>query len=700
MDKLIAVDSGGTFTDTVLLDEDGNVTTAKSPSTPDDFSRGVIASVTNAAELAGIGFEDALRATKPFCIGTTVTTNALLTRSGSRVGLITTRGHEDTLIIGRTIQKAAGLTDSQLTNLARLEKADPIIPRPLIRGVTERIDYKGSVMVDLDIDEARQAVSDLVADGVDAIAVCFLWSFLNPTHEERVRNMVVSQFPDVFVTASHEVAPVIKEYERVATTALNAYLSRSTYAHLSALQQSLSGAGLRQDPVVMQSTGGVTSAEACKGNAVWLLGSGPAGGVMGAARLGRLIGAENIVTTDVGGTSFDVGLVVDGEPLVDGTPVFDKYHTVLPVIDVASIGAGGGSIAWIEPGTGLLKVGPRSAGASPGPVCYGAGGLEPTVTDANLVLGRIDPEYFLGGSLSVDKPLAEEVIRDRIAAPLGISVSEAAIGIIEIIDARMADLVRNKTIGRGYDPADFALFAFGGAGPLHVGAYAIDVGVKMIVVPTHSSVFSAFGIAGSDLVNVRQASDPMTAPFVLGRLNEVYALLEKQALGDLAADGVADEDATATREIEMRYRGQVHELRVPVPSGTLGQADIDGVISEFKRRYDRRYGRGATFDEAGIEARTLLVRGVGRVLKPEMRPDPLEGEDPSAAHVSERPVFFRELGGFSSTTIFRRELLRAGNRVVGPAVIEAIDTTVVVHPSQSARVDEWGSILFERHGDD
>ena len=405
--------------------------------------------------------------------------------------------------------------------------------------------------------------------------------------------MVVAQFPEVFVTASHEVAPVIKEYERVATTALNAYLSRSTYTYLSALQQSLSGAGLRQDPVVMQSTGGVTSAEACKGNAVWLLGSGPAGGVMGAARLGRLIGAENIVTTDVGGTSFDVGLVVDGEPLVDGTPVFDKYHTVLPVIDVASIGAGGGSIAWIEPGTGLLKVGPRSAGASPGPVCYGAGGLEPTVTDANLVLGRIDPEYFLGGSLSVDKPLAEEVIRDRIAAPLGISVSEAAIGIIEIIDARMADLVRNKTIGRGYDPADFALFAFGGAGPLHVGAYAVDVGVNMIVVPTHSSVFSAFGIAGSDLVNVRQASDPMTAPFDLGRLNEVYAVLEKQALGDLAADGVADEDATATREIEMRYRGQVHELRVPVPSGTLHQADIDEVIADFKRRYDQRYGAAA-----------------------------------------------------------------------------------------------------------
>ena len=700
MDKVIAVDSGGTFTDTVLLDEQGHVTTAKSPSTPDDFSRGVLASVTRAAEASGIDVEAALAATKPFCVGTTVATNALLTRTGARVGLVTTKGHEDTIIVGRTIQKAAGLTDSQLTDLAKLEKADPIVPRPLIRGVTERVDYKGAVVIDLDIDEAREAVADLVAHGLDAIAVCFLWSFLNPTHEERVRDMIVSDFPDLFVTASHEIAPVIKEYERVATTALNAYLARSTYEYLSSLQESLTAGGLRQDPVVMQSTGGVTAAESCKGNAVSLLGSGPAGGVIGAARLGELIGAANIVTTDVGGTSFDVGLVVGGEPLVDGTPVFDQYHTVLPVIDVASIGAGGGSIAWIEPGTGLLKVGPQSAGASPGPVCYGAGGTEPTVTDANLVLGRIDPDYFLGGTQHLDKPRAEKVIGERIADPLGMSVPEAAAGIVEIIDARMADLVRNKTIGRGYDPSDFALFAFGGAGPLHVGAYAIDVGARMIVVPTHSSVFSAFGIAGSDLINVRQASDPMTAPFDLGRLNEVYAVLEKQALADLAANGVADENMTTTREIEMRYRGQVHEIRVPVPGGTLGQADLDGVMAEFGSRYDRRFGRGATFDEAGIEARTLLVRGIGRVVKPEMRPAPSEGEDPAAARIGEREVFFREMGGFSPTPIFRRVLLRSGNRVVGPAVIEAVDTTIVVHPTQSTRVDEWGSLLFELDRDD
>ncbi len=695
MNTVIAVDSGGTFTDAVLLDADGRVTTSKSPSTPQDFSAGVMASVAGAAASLGIGLGQALGAARPFCVGTTVATNALLTRSGARVGLITTKGHEDALIIGRTIQKAAGLTDRELTDLARLEKARPIVPRPLTRGVTERVDYKGSVVVGLDLDEARAAASDLLGMGAEAIAVCFLWSFLNPDHERRVEDMIAAEHPGVPVTCSHRIAPVIKEYERTATTALNAYLARSTRDYLSALQRRLRDGGLGGDPVVMQSTGGVAPAETCKDRAVALLGSGPAGGVIGAARLGQMMGIDHIVTTDVGGTSFDVGLVVGGEPLVNGAPVFDQYHTVLPAIDVVSIGAGGGSVAWIEPGTGLLKVGPASAGADPGPVCYGAGGAEPTVTDANLVLGRIDPDYFLGGAKALDKPRAEAAIGERIAGPLGITVAEAAAGIVDIIDARMADLVRNQTIGRGYDPGDFALFAFGGAGPLHAGAYAIDVGVRAIVVPAHSSVFSAFGIAGSDLVNVRQASDPMMAPFDPGRVSEIYARLEEQARADLAAAGVAAHNVSAAREIEMRYRGQVHELRVPVPAGRLGPADLDGVTAEFRRRYDRRFGRGAGFDEAGIEARTLLVRGAGRVVKPEMHPEPDQGPDPARARTGERPVFFRGLGGFSPTAVFRRERLRSGNRVDGPAVIEAADTTVVVHPSQSVRVDQWGSLLFE-----
>ena len=697
MDRLVAVDSGGTFTDCVTLDTAGRVRTAKASSTPADYSEGVVQSVARAAAADGLDLGELLRRTGSFCHGTTVATNALLTRSGSVVGLITTKGHEDAIIVGRTIQKAAGLSESELSNLAHLEKAAPIVPRPLIKGVTERIDYRGAVVVPIDLDETAGAVAELVAGGVEAIAVCFLWSFLNPTHERAVAELIRSRHPELFVTVSHEVAPVIKEYERCATTVLNGYLSRTTHSYISKLQERLADGGLVGDPVIMQSFGGVSSAESSKGRAVALLGSGPTGGVFGAAALGRLIGADNIVTTDVGGTSFDVGLVTDGEPLVVGTPVFDKYHTVLPVIDVVSIGAGGGSLAWIEPGTGLIKVGPQSAGAVPGPACYGIGGTLATVTDANLVLGRLDPDYFLGGERRLHIDLATAAIETHIAGPAGLSVPEAAMAIVDILDARMADLVRMSTIGRGYDPREFTLFAFGGAGPLHVGAYAADVGTRLTVVPTNSAVFSAFGIAASDPVAVVQASDPMAAPFDPERLEGIYASLAAGAVEELGANGVAPEDITTSREVEMRYRGQVHEVRVPVPNGPLGAESLAVVMEEFRRRYNRRYGSGAAAD-AAVEARTFVVRGVGRQAKPELRPAALGPEDPGPALVAERPVWFRPLGGFVPTSIYRRELLRPGNIVVGHAVIEAVDTTMVIHPGQRADIDAWGNILLDTTG--
>jgi len=697
VDRLVAVDSGGTFTDCVTLDAAGRVRSAKAASTPADFSEGVVRSAARAAACEGLELEGLLARTGSFCHGTTVATNALLTRSGSVVGLITTKGHEDAIIVGRTIQKAAGLSEAELSNLARLEKAIPIVPRPLIRGVTERIDYRGSAVVPLDLDEAAGAVTELVDAGVEAIAICFLWSFLNPEHERAVADLIRSRHPELFVTVSCEVAPVIKEYERCATTVLNGYLSRTTHAYISNLQKRLADGGLVNDPVIMQSIGGLSRAESSKGRAVALLGSGPTGGVFGAAALGALIGAENIVTTDVGGTSFDVGLVVDGEPLVVGTPVFDKYHTVLPVIDVVSIGAGGGSVAWIEPGTGLVKVGPQSAGAVPGPACYGAGGTLPTVTDANLVLGRLDADYFLGGERRLHVDGAREAIETHIAAPTGLSVPEAAMAIVDILDARMADLVRMSTIGRGYDPREFALFAFGGAGPLHVGAYAADVGTRLTVVPANSAVFSAFGIAASDPVAVAQASDPMIAPFDAGRLEAAYDSLAARAVEELRANGVAPDDITATREVELRYRGQVHEVRVPVPDGPLDDESLAALMAEFRRRYNRRYGSGAAAD-AAVEARTFVVRGVGRQAKPELRPAPLGPADPAAAAVAERRVWFRPLGGFVPTPVYRRELLRPGNRVEGHAIIEAADTTMLIHPGQRADVDAWGNILLDTTG--
>ncbi|HZQ07788.1 MAG TPA: hydantoinase/oxoprolinase family protein [Anaerolineae bacterium] len=692
MSYIIAVDSGGTFADCIVVDDAGRVTAAKASSTPDDYSRGVLESVARAAERLGLTLQQLLADATLFAHGTTVATNALLTRSGSKTGLVTTRGHEDALIIGRTVQKVAGLSEGEITYLVHLDKADPLVPRPLIKGVTERVDYKGAVIVPLKEKEVVLAVKELVQDGCEAIAVSLLWSFLYPAHEQRIREIIHALYPNVLVSLSHELAPVIKEYERTATTVINAYLGQVTGRYLASLVERLKANGFQHEPVVMQSSGGVVPVQQAQERAVSLLSSGPAGGVMGAVALGKALGHRDLITTDVGGTSFDVGLVVDGEPQFSLAPVFAKYHTVLPSIDIPSIGAGGGSIAWIEPGSRLLKVGPRSAGAVPGPVCYDAGGTEPTVTDANVVLNRLNPNFFLGGAKKLNAEKAREAIQDRIARPLGLSVEDAALGIVDILDAKMADLVRKVSIGRGYDPRDFVLLAFGGAGPLHVGAYARDVGVKEIIIPAHSSEFSAWGIVGSDLVNLRQVSEPMLAPFDPARLNAIYAQLEADARATLEREGVSNGAVSFARYIDMRYRGQIHEVRVPVPTHELGQTELAAIHQTFEDIYNRKYGQGAAYRKAGIEARTYQVRGIGRIPKPAWVKHEMNGADVNAALKETRQVYFK--GGWRATPVYTREKLRSGQRMNGPALIEALDTTVLVPPDMTLRIDEYDNMVM------
>jgi N-methylhydantoinase A len=694
MNYIIAVDSGGTFADCIVVDAGGRVTAAKAPSTPDDYSRGVLDSVARAAGSLGLGLEELLAQATLFAHGTTVATNALLTRTGAKTGLITTRGHEDALIIGRTVQKVAGLSEGEITYLVRLDKADPLIPRPLIKGVTERVDYKGAVIVPLNEKEVTRAARELAAAGCQAIAVSLLWSFLYPEHEQRVRELIHAIAPAMFVSVSHELAPVIKEYERTATTAINAYLGQVTGRYLAALVERLKASGFQHEPVIMQSTGGVVPVTQASVRAVSLLSSGPAGGVIGAVALGKAMGNRDLITTDVGGTSFDVGLVVDGEPQFSLSPVFAKYHTVLPSIDIPSIGAGGGSIAWIEPGTNLLKVGPHSAGAVPGPVCYDAGGTEPTVTDANVVLERLNPDFFLGGTKRLNAARAREVILEKIAGPMGVTLEEAALGIVEILDAKMADLVRKTSIGRGYDPRDFVLLAFGGAGPLHVGAYGHDVGVREIIIPAHSSEFSAWGIVGSDLINLRQVSEPMLAPFNPARLNAIYGQLERDARATLEREGLSDGAVSFMRYIDMRYRGQIHEVRVPVPTRELGESELKGIHQTFEDIYNRKYGQGAAYRQAGIEARTYQVRGIGRINKPAWVRHERTREDASAAHKETRQVYFR--GGWRATTVYAREKMQAGNRIFGPAIVEAVDTTVLVPPDMTLTIDEYENMVMGR----
>ncbi|HZQ03085.1 MAG TPA: hydantoinase/oxoprolinase family protein [Gaiellaceae bacterium] len=684
----IGVDTGGTFTDLVEVRDDGTVATAKRPSTPPDFSRGVI-DVVGAADGGRI-----LADADYFYHGTTVATNAMITGSGVKIGFVTTAGHRDVLPMMRIIGRSAGRSEIELKQYSRTYKPQPIVPKTRIKEVHERIDYQGRVVVPLNEASARQAVRELVADGVEAIGVCFLWSFKNRTHEQRMREIVLEEAPEMHVSISSDIVPAMREYERSATTAVNAYLAPLLSSYLHRLEGDLQQAGLRSSLFVMQSLGGAMRADDAEQRAVNTLVSGPAGGVIASRYLGSKLGHRNIICADVGGTSFDVALIVDGEPIITSTTDVNQYTLLVPTIDIVSIGAGGGSIAWVD--LGRLRVGPQSAGADPGPACYGRGGTEATVTDADVVLGYIDPSYFLGGEIALDRELAERAIRERVAEPLGMSVAEAAAGIVEIANQHMSDLIRKLTIERGYDPRDFVVYAFGGAGPLHGGAFGRELGVREIVYPLGNiaSAFSAFGLAVSDLQTVTQISDLALAPFDPQRVNEHFERLEEEAVSQLARGAVAPESVTTQRVFELRYKGQVHQVDTPVPAGRLDAGALEAVIDDFERRYETLYGRGSGFREAGVELVTYRVLASARVQDAEISEHETGEPPPEPTH--ER-LHWRELDDAVETAIYRGSL-PPGTAFDGPAVIRLESTTALVHPGQRAAVDSYGNIRVTTGG--
>jgi N-methylhydantoinase A len=685
----IGVDIGGTFTDCVIADENGHRSVSKSLTTHESLAEGVLSAVQVNADQLGLSRTELLRATDLFVHGTTVATNAVLTRTGSRTGLITTRGHEDAIIIGKVYAKRAGLPERDLVHSSILNKPDPVVPRELIRGIAERVDVDGDVVVALREDEAAAAIDSLVAAGVEAIAVSFLWSFVNDAHERRLKKLLAERAPGVFVTISSEIAPLLGEYERTATTAINAYVGPKVVGYLADLEQRLRDEGLGHPLLVMQASGGLTSVQDAAQRPILTLDSGPTGGILGCQYLGQLYGEDNVICTDVGGTSFDVGLILRGEVPTDPEPVVSQYTVKIPKVSVQSIGAGGGSIAWLDEG-GLLRVGPQSAGSRPGPACYGLGGTNPTVTDADLVLGYLNPGAFLGGRMDLDRDLALRAMAP-LGAELGMEPEEVALGVFRIINAHMGDLIRKSTIEQGHDPRECVLVAYGGAGPTHAAFYGHEIGSKAILVLADSTAFSAEGMLTCDITHTEQVSRQLMTPVgaaQLAEMNETYRGLERRVLEQFEREGVPADEVTLTRTLGVRYRLQVHTIDVEVEPGELTAETEARIAARFEERYGHLYGEGALLAGGGLEFETHRVVGA-RSLKRISFPEHEEaGADASGAITGEREAYF-EPDGFRATPVYDGHRLAAGNVLAGPAIVQRMGDSVVVPADYEAVVDRY-----------
>jgi N-methylhydantoinase A len=624
----------------------------------------------------------------------------MLQRRGARVGLITTKGHRDVIHIMRGARGVPGLNNVQVLHFPESGKPDPIVPKPFIAEVSERVDCKGQVVVELNEEEAEAAIRKLVGKGVESIAICFLWSFKHAQHERRVKEMVETLAPHVFVCCSADLIPRWGEYERTVATVLNAYLGPVMSRYLGRLETRAQESGLRFPLQVMQCGGGVIPAAESARRAFLTLDSGPVAGVLASQYLGGIIGHKHIIATDMGGTSFDVGLVWDGEPVASYQSVVQQYEYFVPRIDIRSIGSGGGSIIWVDDVGNTMRVGPISAGAQPGPACYGHGGTQPTVTDADLVLGYIDPSNFLGGRLRLDPDRARESFAP-IATRLGLGLVETAAGAARVVEHQMADLIRKATVQKGYDPRDCVVFAYGGAGPVHAGVYARELGAQSVVVPLGGvcSLWSALGAASADLLHIYEAVDIQPSPFDPARVMQRFRELEARGIEQLGADGIDPAHARLARSADIRYKGQINEVEVPVASGTLDAAALEQLVADFHRRYETVYGQGAGFHEARLEVVTYRVRASAVSAKPRIVAAPERDRAPSAeARAGTRPVYWSELGDFDKTPVFWGDRLQAGNVVPGPAIIQVPDTTIVVHPFQTARIDPYGNVLIDLGG--
>jgi N-methylhydantoinase A len=677
----IGVDIGGTFTDIVALDGDGRLTLTKVPSTPKDLLDGIASALARVLALAGAGPE----AVERFIHGTTVATNAVLEQKGAVTAVLATAGFEDVLELGR--QKRARMYDLDMDG----ETPTFLAPRRRRVGIRERVDARGQVLQALDEDQVRAAVARLRAQGVQAIAVAYLFSFVNPAHERRTRELVRETAPEISVSLSSEVDPTFREYERTCVTAFDAYLGPVVKRYLAGLAERLRGLGVAAPPLIMRSRGGIVSAALAAEQPVTLFLSGPAGGVIGAKFAAERSGVGDFVSLDMGGTSNDVAVVRGGEPLIASEGAIGPYPVRTPMVDVSTIGAGGGSIAWID-AAGGLRVGPRSAGAEPGPACYARGGDQATVTDANLLLGYLDPERFAGGLMRLDVDAAARAL-GAVGRRLGLDAVAAAAGIHRVINARMADQIRLVTIKRGYDPRQFALVVLGGAGPVHGAALAEEMGMAETLVPEAPGVLAAFGLLSAAIEHHHARTLQAPADSIdLVAVNRCLTQLDVAGQGRMRAEGVPAGAVRVAYSADMRYVGQAYELEVPLDAPVVRE-QMGEILAAFHAVHERVYG----YARLRQPVEFVNFRAVHTYALP--RPALASAARPSGAlddaRIGERSAWFAP-AGFVPTAIYDRALLPLHARIAGPAIVEQVDTTTVIPPGHAALVDPSGNLRLRR----
>lgn len=707
----VNIDIGGTFTDFFTTAGDAESRTTKSPTTHYDLSVGFMKGIKNLARDSGMGLNDFLGGTDAVRYSTTLGTNALIERDGPKLGLITTAGHEDAIFLGRARSWADGGVSSDNKDLARINKPDPLISRDMVVGVRERMDSFGQPVCPLSREEVVEALQKLVDQGAMGFVVCLLWSFANPAHERMIKKVIEEEYPEDYlgslpVFLSSDVSPKSGEYTRFITTIVNAYIHGVMADELTKLGNELRDGGFQRPLMLVHNTGGMKKVSRTR--AVLTHNAGPVAGLHGALSLGREYGHDNIIFTDMGGTSFDIGVISGGRlRTYDFIPVIDRWRTNIPAIEVKSIGAGGGSIAWVNELLGnSLEVGPQSAGSMPGPACYDLGGTEPTVTDADLVLGYLNPENYLGGEMLLDEDLSKEAIKNKIADPLGIEVIEAARRIRTVVDARMGQEVFNEVALKGHDPRDFVLFACGGAGATHACGFAPYLQVDKVIVSAHSPVFGAYGASTVNIQQVWDKSKTMKVFYYQEQsysqdfeaFNSVVEELKDLAIKDLKLEGYSPDQIGFRLELDMRYGMQYNLTKIVSPHLQVSsQDDYKEICDKFTEDYSAIYTPEATFPMGGINVECFYLTAYVEAQPEAVSQRKLGGKKPSKDAVREpRQAYWHELGGFKETPVFDFEKLQPGNRIEGPALIEAPETTYVLEPDWTFTLDGFGNGVLQR----